>query len=282
MTDTPDVESDSGTASTVSLKPEIELTDTCQEKLEILYQDEYLVIVNKPAGLLVHRSMIDRHETRFALQIVRDQIGQHVYPVHRLDKPTAGILIFALSSDVARLMSQLIEEHKLEKRYLAVVRGFAPEAIKVDHALKEKLDKISDKKAQLDKPPQQAETHCKKLHQVELPQAVGKYLTARYSLMLLQPITGRKHQLRRHMSHIRHPILGDVNHGDNKHNRFARESCNFRGLALWSHQIRFEHPVIQKEIKLVANTDERFFELWRQWGVSDNQINQFWSHQWPI
>lgn len=273
---------DFDTDSVAFSKAETKLTNAPQEKLEILYQDEYLVIVNKPAGLLVHRSIIDRHETRFALQIVRDQIGQHVYPVHRLDKPTAGVLIFALSSDSARKMSQLIEEHKLEKRYLAVVRGFAPEAVKINHALKEKLDKISDKKAQLHKPPQQAETHCKKLYQVELTQAVGKYLTARYSLMLLQPITGRKHQLRRHMSHIRHPILGDVNHGDNKHNRFARESCNFRGLALWSHQIRFEHPVTQQEIKLVANMDERFFELWRQWGVSDNEINQFWSHQWPI
>lgn len=257
-------------------------TDEPQERLEVLFQDEHLVIVNKPPGLLVHRSMIDRYETRFAMQLVRDQIGQHVFPVHRLDKPTAGILVFALNSDIARQISAKFETRQVEKRYLAIVRGFAPEQMLVDHALKEKLDKIADKKAQKGKPPQEAQSHISKLFQLEIPAAVGKYATARYSLMLLKPISGRKHQLRRHMSHLRHPIVGDVNYGDNKHNRFLRESCNFNGLALWSHQIRFEHPVTGQEIKLTGKPDARFFELWRRWGVSDKQINDFWSNWWPI
>lgn len=253
-----------------------------KETLEILFQDEHLVIVNKPAGLLVHRSMIDRHERRFAMQLLRDQIGQHVFPVHRLDKPTAGILIFALNADVARLMGGLIEAHQIEKRYLAIVRGYGPEELELDYPLQEKLDKIADKKARTGKPPQQAVSFMKKLHQVELSIPVGKYPSARYSLMLLKPLTGRKHQLRRHMTHLRHPILGDVNYGDNKHNRFVRESCNFNGLALWSHQIRFNHPVTATEIKLVANVDLRFTELWRKWGCLDNEINNFWRNWWPI
>lgn len=253
-----------------------------KEVLDILYQDEHLVIVDKPSGLLVHRSIIDRHETRFAMQMVRDQIGQHVYTVHRLDKPTAGILIFALSPEAAKLMSQTIEVHQVEKRYLAIVRGYAPEQVEIEHPLKEKLDKIADKKARQDKPPQEALTHARKLHQLEIPLPVGKYPTARYSLMLLKPITGRRHQLRRHMSHLRHPILGDVNYGDNKHNRFARESCNFKGLALWSHQIRFEHPVTKQEIVLRAKVEPRFAALWLHWGVSEQQINHLWSNWWPI
>ena len=187
-----------------------------------------------------------------------------------------------LSSEVARLLSQQFEQNQIEKRYMAVVRGFAPEAGRVDHALKEKLDKIADKKARQDKPPQDAVSLFKKLHQVELNKAVGNYSTTRYSTVLLKPETGRKHQLRRHMSHLRHPILGDVNHGDNKHNRFARESCNFHGLALWSHQIKFKHPVTSETIQLTTEVPARFKALWQQWGMTENDINTQWRTWWPI
>lgn len=250
--------------------------------LAILYRDEYIVVIDKPAGLLVHRSKIDRHETQFAMQMLRDQLQQHVFPVHRLDKPTAGILIFALSSEVARLLSGQLEHHEIEKRYLAVVRGYSPAQGCVDHALQEKLDKIADKKARQDKPPQEAVSHFKTLKQVELSIPVGKYQTTRYSTVLLKPETGRKHQLRRHMSHLRHPILGDVNYGDNKHNRFARESCNFYGLALWSHQIRFRHPITAKDIQLNTDVPARYSDLWRRWGMTQHDINTQWRTWWQI
>src|SRR5690606_15263887 len=110
------------------------------ETLPIIFRDEYLVAINKPSGLLVHRSEIDRHETRFALQLVRDQIGQMVYPVHRLDKPTSGVLVFALSPEIAKKMGDLFHQHQLEKTYLALVRGHAPADTIVDHPLKEELD----------------------------------------------------------------------------------------------------------------------------------------------
>ena len=115
------------------------------EVCELLYRDDYLVAVNKPAGLLVHRSPIDRHETRFALQQVRDQLGQHVYPVHRLDKPTSGALLFALSSEVARLLSTQFANGAVRKEYLAVVRGFCPSEGTIDYPLKRELDRIADR-----------------------------------------------------------------------------------------------------------------------------------------
>jgi len=127
--------------------------------LEILYQDEHLIAVNKPAGMLVHRSWLDRHETVFVMQTLRDQIGQHVFTVHRLDKPTSGVLLLALSSDVARMLSQQLEQHQMQKVYHAVVRGYLSGedesgAGTVDYALTEELDKIADKFASPDKAPQ--------------------------------------------------------------------------------------------------------------------------------
>ena len=114
-------------------------------ELNILYQDENYVAIDKPSGLLVHRSFLDKHETQFAMQMLRDQLGQHVFPVHRLDRPTSGVLLFALSSEAARDMNQLFIEGTISKRYLALVRGFAPESVFLDKPLKEELDKIADK-----------------------------------------------------------------------------------------------------------------------------------------
>jgi tRNA pseudouridine65 synthase len=186
--------------------------------LEILYQDEHLVTVFKPTGLLVHRSIFDKHETHFALQMVRNQVGQHVYPVQRLDKPISGVLLFALSSDIAKVVSKQFAEHEVQKTYLAIVRGYADEVGMIDYTLKEELDKKSDKQVRTDKPDQDAVTPYKRLNTVEFNHAVGRYNTARYSLVQLEPKTGRKHQLPRHLKHIFHPIMGDTTHGDGKQN----------------------------------------------------------------
>ena len=111
--------------------------------LDILYQDEHLVAINKPSGLLVHRSLIDTRESEFALQLTRDQIGQRVYPVHRLDRPTSGVLLFALSSEVARVLSEQFSQHEVIKNYLALVRGYCRIKGRINYPLKEELDKIS-------------------------------------------------------------------------------------------------------------------------------------------
>ena len=234
--------------------------------LPIIYQDEYLVAVDKPSGLLVHRSLIDKHETEFAMQMVRDQIGQHVFTVHRLDRPTSGVLIFALSSDVARAMTTQFTEQKIGKTYYAIVRGHTPDEGEIDYPLKEKLDKIADKMADQDKPAQPAVTDYQTVQQFELPFAVGRYPSARYSLVKLSPRTGRKHQLRRHMAHISHPIVGDTTHGDGKHNKFIREQYGIHGLALTCYQMQLAHPVTGEALTLATEFDGRMAKLLGSWG----------------
>ncbi len=237
-------------------------------ELEILYQDQWLVVVNKPSGLLVHRSMIDRHETEFALQTVRDQIGQRVYPVHRLDKPTSGVLLFALDSDTARQLGVIFTQRETVKQYLAVVRGYSdPEGI-IDYALKEQLDKIADAQAKKDKPAQSAVTHYRQLQTVELPLAVGRYATARYSLLELTPETGRKHQLRRHMKHIYHPIIGDTTHGDGKHNSLYREQFDCHRLLLHAQSLSLVHPHTQQPLQWVAGVDKIFSDIFQRFSWS--------------
>ena len=242
--------------------------------LSIIYQDEYLVAINKPSGLLVHRSMLDKHEIQFAVQLLRDQIGQHVFPVHRLDRPTSGVLVFALSADIARKLGEQFATQVIEKTYLAIVRGHIVDEGKVDYALKEKHDKIADKMAKQDKPAQEALTFFNRLEHFELPFAVGKYASARYSLVQLTPKTGRKDQLRRHLAHINHPIVGDIAHGDGKHNTFIRQQFNFNQLALTCKSMLLTHPVSDVILVLRCDLDKNIFNLLEKWQVSHPQLHR--------
>ena len=231
------------------------------ELLEILYQDEYIVVINKPSGLLVHKSPIDKHETQFALQLLRDQIGQYVHPVHRLDKPTSGVLIFALNAEIAQVMSELFRSREVQKEYIAVVRGYTKEQELIDHSLKQMLDTKEQKKLGITKEAQEAQTQYERLATVELPYAVSRYPVARYSLVKLLPKSGRKHQLRRHMKHIFHPIVGDTKHGRGEHNKLFREKFDCHRLLLHSSKIRFLHPVTKEEIVIEAGVDEIFKKM---------------------
>lgn len=229
--------------------------------LEILYQDDYLVAINKPSGLLVHRSLIDKHETQFAVQLLRDQISQKVYPPHRLDRPTSGVLLFALDPDTARLLTEQFTQGLIQKAYLALVRGFCePEAV-IDYPLKEELDEIADAKANQDKPAQTAITHYKTLEQFELLFASGKHATSRYSLLELQPKTGRKHQLRRHLKHIFHPIVGDTTHGDGKQNKLFREQFGCERLMLHAQALQFQHPLSKLNLTIQAPFTAEFARI---------------------
>ena len=239
------------------------------EDCKLVYRDEFLVAIDKPSGLLVHRSPIDRHETRFALQMVRNQIGQHVFPVHRLDKPTSGVLLFGLSSDIARHLSAQFAAGTVHKEYLAVVRGHCPENGVIDYALKEQLDKIADKHSRKDKPAQDAVTHFRRLATVEVPFTVDRYPTSRYSLVELRPETGRKHQLRRHMKHIGYPMIGDAKHGKGVHNRFFQRQYNCARLLLVCTGLEFSHPVSGAPVTLRAQLDAPFQRVITAFGWQD-------------
>ncbi|HDZ8829159.1 tRNA pseudouridine(65) synthase TruC [Aeromonas dhakensis] len=242
--------------------------DDGEMKLTLLYQDDWLVAVNKPSGLLVHRSWLDKAETRFAMQMTRDLIGgRHVYPVHRLDRPTSGVLLFALDPAVARTLTEAFAARQVHKEYLALVRGWAPEQGVIDYPLKEQLDKIADAMSDPDRPAQEAVTAFRRLHQVELPHAVSKkHPTSRYSLVRLFPKTGRKHQLRRHLDHLFHPIVGDTTHGDGRHNRFFREHYGCDRLLLVARTLSFQHPVLKVPMRIQAPLGSHVLQLFAELG----------------
>lgn len=216
-------------------------------ELEIIYQDEFLVVINKPHGLLVHRSSIARDVSEFALQILRDQIQQPVYPVHRLDRKTSGILIFALSKDVLKLMNKVFQENTIKKEYLAIVRGWTPIEFTIDKALLKENGNL-----------QEALTHFKTLECVEHPWELGKFNTCRYALIKAFPVTGRMHQIRRHLNHFRHPIIGDRPHGCNKQNKFLKEKFSISTMYLHAYQIEFNHPISGDLIILKAKLSKEF------------------------
>lgn len=226
--------------------------------LEILYRDTHLIAINKPAGLLVHPSLVDRHETRSAMTLLRDQIGQYVYPVHRLDKPTSGVLLFALSSEIARLLTDAFTDKRIEKHYLAVVRGHTEVCGRIDHPLKEQHDKMTDRRARKDKPPQPAMTDYRRLATLELPVPIDPYPSSRYSLLEVTPLTGRKHQIRRHFKHLSHPIIGDTSYGKSNHNRLFMQRYGCHRLLLAATHLTLAHPVSGEPLRLEAGLDSDF------------------------
>jgi tRNA pseudouridine65 synthase len=235
--------------------------------LPIVYRDDWLIAIHKHAGLLVHRSALDRHETRFALQMLRDQIGQPVYPVHRLDKGTSGVLLFALDREVSRALNSQFERGEVTKTYLAIVRGHPPEAGEIDHP----LARIADEHAGIvaSAAAQPALTRYRRLATVELPHDVDRYPTSRYALLELQPLTGRWHQLRRHLKHISHPIIGDATHGKGRHNRLFQDLFGCQRLLLAATEMQLKHPVNGQVLRLQAGLAEDFAAVIRRlgWGV---------------
>ncbi len=228
--------------------------------MEILYHDEYLVAVNKPAGLLVHPSDIDRREKKSALQILRNKIGHYVYPIHRLDKPTSGVLLFGLSPTVAKDMSDLFLKHTIVKKYWAVVRGYTKDSDTIDYPLKRIIDRYGKPITKADEK-QSAKTRYRRRATLEIPIAVDKYPTSRYSLVELIPLTGRRHQLRRHMKHISHPIVGDTKYGKRTHNAFFKNTYHCSRLLLAAVSLTFAHPYTLKELTIHAKPDDSFMAI---------------------
>jgi tRNA pseudouridine65 synthase len=215
--------------------------------LEIIFRDDDIIAINKPHGLLVHRSRMAAEANTFALQLLRDQIDQHVYPVHRLDRKTSGVLLFALNKSVLSAMNLKFSTHEIDKTYLAIVRGYFPENIVVDHPLTNDSGKT-----------QESITHFKLLKTTELPLPFGMHSTSRYSLIEARPKTGRMHQIRKHCNHLRHPIIGDRPHGCNKQNKFFNEHWNMNTMMLHASELSFDHPTKNKKITITAGLHSEF------------------------
>jgi tRNA pseudouridine65 synthase len=228
--------------------------------LPILYRDEHLVAIHKPAGLLVHRSDLDRHETRFAVQLLRDQIGARVWPVHRLDRGTSGVLLFALDPETASRLGRQFEAQEVAKTYLAIVRGHPPEAGSIDHPLTRRFDDREYAAGRAGEA-QPALTHYRRLASVELPVAVDRYPSSRYALLRLHPQSGRRHQLRRHLKHIAHPIIGDATYGKGRHNRMFAERYGCGRLLLACTRLALSHPVGKQPLALDAPPEDDFQQI---------------------
>ncbi|MEI7613262.1 MAG: tRNA pseudouridine(65) synthase TruC [Betaproteobacteria bacterium] len=231
------------------------------EHLPVLFRDEHLIAIHKPAGLLVHRTVLDRHETRFAVQMLRDQIGQYVYPAHRLDRGTSGVLLFALDRDIGRLLSAQFESQHIDKTYVAIVRGHPEESGRIDHSLSRQFDDYEFRNPLAENEAQDAITHYRRLATVELPYGVDRYPTSRYALLKLKPVTGRRHQLRRHLKHLAHPIIGDATYGKGRHNRLFQELFGCRRLLLACLEMRLTHPVSGQPLTLEAPLADNFISV---------------------
>ncbi|MBW3514720.1 tRNA pseudouridine(65) synthase TruC [Shewanella sp. NKUCC01_JLK] len=243
-------------------------------EIEILYEDEHLVAIHKPAGLLVHRSYLARRERFFAMQLTRDLVGCHVFPVHRLDRPTSGVLLFAKSSEVANALCEQFASHTIEKQYLALVRGNMHESGILDYALKVELDELGDKNADPNKAAQEAVTAYEPLLNTEIPYPSGRYPTSRFALVRLSPKTGRKHQLRRHMAHLRHPIVGDTTHGDGKQNAFFREHFSINRLWLIAKKLTFTHPITQTRLSIETELESEWETVFAELGWDEATLSQ--------
>lgn len=230
------------------------------KELEILYQSGELVAVNKPHGLLVHRSTIASDASEFAVQLLRDQLGQRVYPVHRLDRKTGGVLLFALDETMNSMMQQQFADGQVEKTYLAIVRGYTPDELDIDYPLRVDERSAGSANAKVGTV-QDAFTRLKTLRRTEIPLPFGKHATSRYSLVELTPTTGRLHQLRKHMAHIFHPIIGDRPHGCNKQNRLFKEQFGLETMLLHAQRIRFRHPLTGEELTITAPWQAEFSRM---------------------
>ena len=219
---------------------------------QIIYEDEDLVVINKPSGIMVHKTSITEDKV-FILQLLRNQVGKRLYPVHRLDRGTSGVLLFATSGKVAGLIQKQFREKQVLKKYTAIVRGFLPEQGTIDSPLKNGDGSFSE-----------ARTDYIPLKKTEKPYSISRYPTSRYSLLEIYPLSGKFHQIRRHLAHIRHPVIGDKKHGDCKHNKYFTQEFGLSRMLLHANMLHIIHPVTEEKMVLMADYDpdfNRFLQL---------------------
>jgi len=221
--------------------------------LEILYQDDALIAVNKPAGLAVHRSKMVGNAEEFLIDQLREQVGGIVYLAHRLDRATSGVLLIARSSEIAASLGEQFMGRSVRKHYLAVVRGWPdPDAGLIDYPLPGSRETG---------PRREARTHYQRLATVEVPIELGRYPQQRYALVLAEPESGRFRQIRKHLAHIHHPIIGDCQHGRGDHNRLYKQYFHCHRMLLHAQQLRFAHPLSGSPMLIEAPLDKAYADL---------------------
>jgi tRNA pseudouridine65 synthase len=226
------------------------------EPLALLYADDDLVAVHKPSGLFVHRTDLDRSVEDCALQRTRDALGGgFLYPVHRLDRGTSGLLVFARSPEAQRFLAAQFAARLVRKSYLAIVRGWPQVEARIDAPLA-RLD--ADGVPRRDEPAQEAETCYRRLATVELPVAVDRYPTSRYALLSVEPRSGRRHQIRRHLRKLGHPLIGDTTYGNATHNRFFRTHFGIHRLLLAATALEIRRPTTGEPLALTAPLADDF------------------------
>jgi tRNA pseudouridine65 synthase len=219
--------------------------------LQVLFQNEKWIAIEKPAGLFVHPSFMGKRDEPSAMKILRDQLGQWVYPVHRLDRPTSGVLLFGLSPEAAEELAVNFRERQMKKTYYAVVRGWTPKS----GVITKPIRKIDDD-GNYEEIEQEATTEYECLETFELPFSVGVHPTSRFSFVKVHPVTGRRHQIRRHMASISHPLIGDVLYGDGKYNRLYREKTGVHRLML--HCAEMEIPTSEQTVTISSPLPAEF------------------------
>jgi len=206
----------------------------------ILYEDEQVIIVNKPNNVLVHHSYYARNiQDESLLQILNNQLQKKFYPIHRLDRKTSGLLLLAKEKEYVSQWQSMIENNEINKRYLAIVRGHVLSPSSIKSPVKNERGNYKS-----------AHSEIKPLTHFELGIPVAPYPTSRYSLVQFSPITGRTHQLRIHANKISHPIIGDHKYGNRHHNRMFEEQLNLPNLFLHAYSLTFEHPNSGKQIEV--------------------------------
>lgn len=223
--------------------------------LQILYRDPRIVAVYKPHAMQVHKSGLPWEKPPYALQTLRDQLDCHVHPIHRLDRPTAGVLLFALDREMAGLLSKQFAARTVQKTYLALVRGYA-------------ADGGSDRDLTVDDVVKPSRTRWRQLSRVQIPWALRGFATQRYTLLACTPETGRRHQIRRHLKHAAHPIVGDGHHGDLYHNRLWRDAFGIQRLHLMATRLQLTHPISGAPLDLRAAPDPELADCWARVGLS--------------
>ena len=232
------------------------------EHLQVLYSDAQLAVINKPAGLMVHDSKLARGETDFAADRLREQFGKPIFLIHRLDRATSGCLLLAFDRDTASALGKVLMTGEVEKDYLAVCRGWPEERFSIDHPLDGGPGK-PDKKP--------AVTHFVRLATGELPVPSAGFETSRYALLRCQLETGRFRQIRRHLKHAFHHMIGDTSHGDGRHNLQFRMRGVHRML-LHASRLAFIHPASGERINVVAPLDAEFLKALELFGWTSEPI----------